>query len=574
LILRWLKALSFSDTEARRREVGELIAGDYGALLCTLGPDEAEYAAALSPTGNRALLVRVPGLMDHRLFRLWDTERCLPASDEIELPQGLYFQAVMIDERSALVRYEVDNGLFESARILFDGRPRVEIVSESVADQTTRSLDQTTLDLRPLVVGGRKRFPAGVLLEVWPEDKEPWFQELRIRSARDNRLLIEPIALGCFDPIGLRSYAGDLQAQVAVDGSRLVTLESRRVRVWSLPRPDRARIAEPITVVTAAFNGTGTKLAAIVLSGVEKRAELRVLDVASGTSQSRPIEDGHGHALEPASSKERIEFSADDRAIVLRRSDGDTLDCVFDVATGTHLFPEWSFRPAVGANERDRHAIAFSPQLDKVVTAESQMEPGGVGYIVRVWDIARGRPLTPPIHAYVIDSVVFSRNGKTVALHLGEHVSIWSSRSRRLLQVELSVVDDEGGVHEGMKISQDGRRVLVQDKRSWKVDVVTGHRRALTASEEARQEWSSDRVKRYAGWVDVNDRRGVPRARYLPALVALRMTPECELCAQIAAVSGDRITAHNRNLAEAEAPPVVGEPSALLVEWSRKLTGH
>jgi WD40 repeat protein len=234
-------------------------------------------------------------------------------------------------------------------------------------------------------------------------------------------------------------------ASFSPDGQRVVTAsEDKTARVWD------AATGQPVTpplrhedaVYATAFSPDGRR---VVTTSEDKTA--RVWDAATGQPVTPPLR--HGDMVWPA------EFSPDGRLIVTASQDKTAR--IWDAATGQPATPTlqhagkvwWAtFSPdgrlvATACEDHtariwDAHTgepaglplqhseevtyVAFSPDGQRLVTASGESffrimdgfkdRPGEA----RVWDVATGKPLTPPMqHKLGVFQAVFSPDGRYVA---------------------------------------------------------------------------------------------------------------------------------------------------------------
>jgi WD40 repeat protein len=186
------------------------------------------------------------------------------------------------------------------------------------------------------------------------------------------------------------------------DGRYLVT---RSGKVWDIRRERAATpvgefLAGPVPVRDGTEQAVfGTRLGgAAVIIAVPSGKRLARLDAK--------LRDGFASAA----------VSSDSRVLALESAGNVTL---WDVASGERI-------GALPSEAKLLSAAAFAPRGDRLLTA------GQTG--VRVWDVARRRPITDLPHPRPIGSAAFSRDGRfVVTASFDGLVRIWEARTGQLI---------------------------------------------------------------------------------------------------------------------------------------------
>jgi WD40 repeat protein/serine/threonine protein kinase/Tfp pilus assembly protein PilF len=224
-------------------------------------------------------------------------------------------------------------------------------------------------------------------------------------------------------------------------------------------------------VLSAAVSPDGSRL----LTGA-KNGVARIWQAAAGA----PV----GEALRHGGWVSHVEFSLDGRLVATASQDKTA--CVWDAATGKRI-----------AEMKHEHAVrwaAFSPDGRRLVTAAGDFS-GGYGNDVadllaptsdprklgeaRVWEVATGRPITPPLqHEGVVQRASFSRDERLILTTCVSRaadryqVQVWEAATGR--PVTTPLVHAQAVWHE--TFSPDGRLVATGcadgAARVW--DAVTG----------------------------------------------------------------------------------------------------
>jgi WD40 repeat protein len=364
---------------------------------------------------------------------------------------------------------------------------------------------------------------------------------------------------------------------------RFSDTDARRRQVGELIQGDLAArgpaIADPFRVGRAAFTRDGTSLAAVVDGPRSEFGTVKVWEVASGRvlmAVARGNANPYGWF--------GLAFSGDGKALLLDRP-RDESTYVFDVASGQQLLSSWSTRVIDCGHHRClRRAIAFSPDLDKVITVEPCKKNDG-NDVIRIWEVASGKPLSSFVAGGVAESAAFSEDGLSAALVMFPKAYVWSAKTGRFRAFTLAGNEEGWDASIHFELFGPFSYALLHDESSWsRIDLESGERseidrEAVPVSPFRDREWAYYRdnidVRQSGPWFHVYDLREkkILFNRFIPGAFALRMSIECDghLCADVA-IAGDKGVSFRRmDLAEVAGPPVVGDPEALVAEWNRKI---
>jgi len=214
-------------------------------------------------------------------------------------------------------------------------------------------------------------------------------------------------------------HGGDLlSAAFSPDGRRVVTSsDDKTARVWDAAtgQPVTPPLRHEDTVYPAAFSTDGRF---VVTASQDKTA--RIWDATTG----QPVTP----ALQHAGKVWWATFSPDGRLVATACEDHTAR--IWDAHTGAPVGPPLQHSEEVTY-------VAFSPDGKRLVTASGEFilrilegfknRPGEA----RVWDVATGKPLTPPMpHSLSVFQAVFSPDGRYVATaSLDQTARVWDAKT-------------------------------------------------------------------------------------------------------------------------------------------------
>jgi WD40 repeat protein len=193
--------------------------------------------------------------------------------------------------------------------------------------------------------------------------------------------------------------------------------------------------------------------------------ELRMLFAQA--SRNLPLATFVGHGLFASGSI----FSPDGTRVV-DTSSQDNMVRVWDTATGKPVTPPLEYQDVVftvlPVEYQDAVltvTAAFSPDGMRVIT-------GGEDKAARVWDASTGRALTPPLnHDGSVNVVAFSLDGTRVVTVSGKTVRVWDASTGKPVSPPL----EHQGTVNSASLSPDGTRVVTaSDEMAWVWDASTG----------------------------------------------------------------------------------------------------
>ena len=244
-----------------------------------------------------------------------------------------------------------------------------------------------------------------------------WFTEaLRLDQGNHDREYVHRLRIGSIlqqSPklVGLSFHHGSFShLEFSPDGRRLVTANAdRTARVWD------ARNGQPVTpplrhaaqVAYASFSPDGSR---VVTGGRDSTAQ--VWNAATGEPMGPPLKhkdrtvwyaafSPDGQRVLTVSSFYFLKPAAALRAPV----EGTAEAVVWDAATGERMFAL-------------TNGAAFSPDGQRIVTVNPDPEDSNFE-LAQVWDVATGKPVSPPMKQQSYNSAVFSPDGRSVALTSG-----------------------------------------------------------------------------------------------------------------------------------------------------------
>ena len=205
-----------------------------------------------------------------------------------------------------------------------------------------------------------------------------------VTASGDGTARVWDAATGALLTPPLRHASSVWSAEFSADGTRIVTASlDRHARVWD------ARSGEPITpllahrdwVLSAAFSPDGSR---VVTASDDSTA--RVWDATTGAPLGAPLSH-EGSVLCAA-------FSPDGSRVV---TSGGKAAWIWDAQSGAAL--------AVLRHGAPVNVVVFSPDGGSVAT-------GSADRTARLWDAARGKPLSPPLeHGAAVEHVSFDHSG-------------------------------------------------------------------------------------------------------------------------------------------------------------------
>jgi WD40 repeat protein len=247
-------------------------------------------------------------------------------------------------------------------------------------------------------------------------------------------------------------------ADFSADGRRLMTAtgvahpwsnesptKPGAVQVWDAAtgRPVGSPIRLPGRVLQADFCPDGLRLVTVSETG-RSRSEVQVWDVAAGRPAFPAIKSGGNGPIVHAAVSPDGRYLAAGSALASTR--------VYELATGKPVPPPLT---------QDRTYLTwaeFSPDSRRLVT--STQNGHGTGE-ARIWDVAAGKALTPPVPSGEQTMATFSPDGGLLAIAVGRRaeqpgeVILWDLANRQ----RLTSLRHSGPVRSA-RFSPDGWRVL------------------------------------------------------------------------------------------------------------------
>jgi len=252
-----------------------------------------------------------------------------------------------------------------------------------------------------------------------------------------------------FSPDG-RTLAGIAYRQIRL-WDATTGREKLRIRHLALPREN------PL-----AFSPDGKVLAAA------RRSDIRLYDTTTGKDIRQPLKGDQKAFL-------CLSFSADGKKLI--SAGGDKTVRIWNVATGKELYRLEGHTDKV-------HSAALSPDGQLLVT-------GSADKTIRLWDMASGKELRRMAQPGAVFGVVFSRDGKTLAvggLNPGDAANygllqLWDTtpeiKPRRRIPVPYGVGH--------IAVSRDGRTLAATQGSSIRLwDVITGKEKRLNEEPDGR----------------------------------------------------------------------------------------